>query len=84
MIDEFADFILQLNEKARELLESATNLDTELDDKLGAPDQDRLARIQELMNKLCSGMTRGRTDSRSPVIGSRQVLRVHVWHAHAS
>ncbi len=56
MIDEFADFIFELNQKARELLERATDMDAELDEKLGTSAPDRLGRIQEHMNKLCSAM----------------------------
>jgi hypothetical protein len=58
MIDDFADFIFELNQKARELLEHATELDEELDKKPSTSDPDRLARIQKHMDSLCSAMTK--------------------------
>ena len=55
MIDEFSHLIFELNEKARALLEGGEKLEAEL--SAAVPDAERRSRIQELMNRLCHGMT---------------------------
>jgi hypothetical protein len=54
MFDDFADLIFELNKKARDILETAEQLDGEID---RAPSAERLRQLEDLMPRLCSGMT---------------------------